>query len=234
MLLALENVWKAFPSPAGGPVLDVLQGVELHVEAGDFVSIVGPSGSGKSTLLNLIGALDHPTAGRVLLDGHDLAGLSDALLARARQRDIGFLFQLHHLLPQLSVLENVLLPTLADGGPSTPEQVERARELCGRVGLGERLRHRPGQLSGGERQRVALARALIHGPRLLLADEPTGSVDHHTATALADLLMEVNRDQHVALVVVTHWAGLARRAPRQLALRDGRLVDADASGGGAA
>jgi ABC-type lipoprotein export system ATPase subunit len=204
--------------------MPVLRGVSLTLAAGETVAVVGPSGSGKSTLLNLIGALDAPSSGRVILSGRDLAGLGEADLARVRNRELGFVFQLHHLLPQCTVLENVLIPTLAlavsdEGG----DPGERARQLLDRVGLGTRLHELPGRLSGGERQRVAVVRALINRPRLLLADEPTGSLDQDTAARLVELLVSLNRDEQVAVILVTHAPALAARMARRLLLRNGRL-----------
>jgi ABC-type lipoprotein export system ATPase subunit len=241
MLLELIDIAKRYDSPAsqsarrrdattrGECCADadtglVLRGISLKVDAGTSLAIVGPSGSGKSTLLNIIGTLDRPTAGRVLFEGRDLATLSDDELALLRNRRIGWVFQNHYLLPPLSALENVLAPTLANADRPDAQTVARAGELLERVGLGHRLHHRPDQLSGGERQRVALARALINQPSLLLADEPTGSLDHAAAESLAALLVELNRDQGVTLLTVTHWPELAGRMGRVLELRDGRLV----------
>jgi ABC-type lipoprotein export system ATPase subunit len=220
--LQLSGVSKEFPGGAAG--LKILSNLDLTVRAGESLAIVGPSGSGKSTLLNLIGSLDRPTAGKVLLDGQDLTALSDRELAKVRNRRIGFIFQGHHLLPQCSTLENVLVPTLADGSEGDRgAALERAKSLLKRVGLGERLDHRPAQLSGGERQRTAVVRALINQPQLLLADEPTGALDQASAANLADLLVELNREEKVALVVVTHSPTLAARMGRALELRNGRL-----------
>ncbi len=218
--LELAGVSKSFVSPAGEEVR-VLRGVDLAVSRGESVAIVGPSGSGKSTLLNIMGTLDAPTSGRVLLDGRDVSGLTEAQAAEVRARDVGFVFQLHHLLPQCSVLENVLVPSLAGG--TSPGVEERARRLLERVGLSPRLSYRPGQLSGGECQRAAVVRALVNGPRLLLADEPTGSLDREGAESLVRLLAELNREEGVTLVVVTHAPDLARRMGRVLMLRDGLL-----------
>ncbi len=222
-LLQLEDVTRRFESPGVTPVI-VLGGVSLEVERGESLAIVGPSGSGKSTLLHLIGTLDRPTGGHIRFGGQDLTALNERELAAFRNRQIGLVFQAHHLLPQCTVLENVLVPTLAtpnevlrDGAPG------RARRLLERVGLGARLEHRPGQLSGGERQRVAVVRALINEPQLLLADEPTGALDHAAAEQLGQLLVELNRDVGVTLVVVTHSPQLAARMGRTLVLRDGRL-----------
>jgi len=224
VLLELRDVTMCYDSPDGDAGPEVLREVSLRVEAGQALAICGRSGSGKSTLLNLIAALDRPTSGAVLLDGRDLAALDDKSLAAVRNRRIGMVFQLHHLLPQCTVLENVLVPTLVCPPAADDEPPEtRARRLLGRVGLGRRLSYRPGTLSGGERQRVAVVRALINRPGLLLADEPTGSLDRTSADNLADLLAELNREEGVALIVATHAAGLAERMPRVLELRDGRL-----------
>ncbi len=226
-LLQLQSVTKHYTADSGE--VPVLREVSLELRAGESIAIVGPSGSGKSTLLNLIGALDRPSVGRVLLNGRDLSTLSDDGLATIRAREIGFIFQLHHLLPQLSVLENVLVPTLAvtDRAARASEKThERARRLLERIGLGARLAHRPGQLSGGERQRVAVVRALINEPRLVLADEPTGSLDQAAAEAMGTLLVELNREEGVALIVVTHALALAARMGRVLELRDGALAEA--------
>jgi ABC-type lipoprotein export system ATPase subunit len=222
MLLELADVSKSYGSPEGGPVVEVLRDIGLEIGAGEAAAIIGPSGSGKSTLLNIMGALDRPSAGVVRLDGRDLGDLSEKELARIRNRQIGFIFQLHHLLPQCTVLENALIPTLT--GRATDVDRARAERLLERVGLNHRLSHRPGQLSGGECQRVAVVRALINQPKLLLADEPTGSLDHAAATNLGELLLELNREEGVALVLVTHSLELARRLPRTMELRDGQLV----------
>ena len=218
MLVELTHVKKTYATPSG----EVLRDVNLQLAAGEAVAIVGPSGSGKSTLLNLIGALDQPTQGTVRFAGRDLAGLSADHLAGIRNREIGFIFQLHHLLPQCTILENVLIPTLANPAALNTEAArERAERLLDRVGLKPRLYYRPGQLSGGERQRTAVVRALINQPKLLLADEPTGSLDHAAAENLAQLLQALNQEERVALVVVTHSRELAGRMQRVLELRDG-------------
>ena len=214
MLLELSHVAKSYGT------VEVLKEVNLQLAAGEPIAIIGPSGSGKSTLLNIMGALDIPTRGTMSLDGRDLSHLTENELAGIRNRQIGFIIQLHHLLPQCTVLENVLIPTLAS--PGTDRQ-ERAEHLLERVGLKHRLTHRPGQLSGGECQRVAVVRALINQPKLLLADEPTGSLDHVAATNLGQLLGELNKEEGVALVLVTHSLELARQMPRVLELRDGEL-----------
>ncbi len=225
-MIELVDVTKTYGEPGGTGAVSVLKGITLKIEPGRSVVIVGPSGCGKSTLLNIIGGLDHPTSGRVLLDGKDLAGLNDEELARIRNRQIGFVFQLHHLLPQCTVLENVLIPTLATPDNSSQREVrERATALLARVGLGDRMSYRPGELSGGQRQRVAVARALINKPRLLLADEPTGSLDEGTSQSIAKLLAELNREEGVTLVVVTHARELAARIGQVLELSGGILAD---------
>jgi lipoprotein-releasing system ATP-binding protein len=218
--LVVENVTKEYPTR--GEPLVVLRGVSLELAAGENLAIVGPSGSGKSTLLNVIGTLDTPTSGRVLLGGEDPAGLKEAALARFRSRNIGFVFQDHHLLPQCSVLENVLVPTIATG-PTSREAYQRAQELLERVGLAERLHHRPAELSGGERQRVALARALVNRPPLVLADEPTGNLDRTTAQRVAELLLDLQKQEGMMLIVVTHSQRLAHQMSRTLELDEGRL-----------
>jgi lipoprotein-releasing system ATP-binding protein len=225
-MLELVQVAKNYPSPGAAEGLCVLKEITLKVEEGRSVVIVGPSGSGKSTLLNIIGTLDRPTSGRVLFDGRDLGALDQIELARIRNRRIGFVFQLHHLLPQCTVLENVLIPTLAgkDRG-SRGDARERASSLLQRVGLKDFVLYRPGELSGGQRQRVAVVRALINRPKLLLADEPTGSLDRDAAENIADLLVELNRSERVTLIVVTHSLGLAERMGRVMELSNGVLKD---------
>ncbi len=232
ILVELERVSKRYGSPEGAGARAVLDDVSLVLEAGRSIAVTGHSGSGKTTLLNIMGALDRPTSGRVLFEGEDLAEMGEAELAAIRNRRIGFVFQLHHLLPQCTVLENVLVPTLAEvrlpggRGERAKAAEERARRLLDRVGLSSRLSHRPGQLSGGERQRVAVVRALVNNPALLLADEPTGELDRASGAALSDLLLEFGREQGVALVVVTHSPDLAARAEQVYELRDGRLTPA--------
>jgi ABC-type lipoprotein export system ATPase subunit len=221
----LRDVCKSYHSVLDGPPVAVLEGINLEMQPGESAAIIGPSGSGKSTLLNIIGTLDRPTSGQVSLDGQDLLQLDDAQLAAVRNRQIGFVFQSHHLLPQCTVLENVLVPTLAGGdNPHRATAPDRARRLLERVGLGRRLDHRPGQLSGGERQRTAIVRALINQPRLLLADEPTGALDRAAAAELARLLGELNREEQVTVILVTHAEDLARCMARRFQLVDGRLV----------
>jgi lipoprotein-releasing system ATP-binding protein len=218
--LAVDNVAKEFPTR--GDPLAVLRGVSLELAAGETAAIMGPSGSGKSTLLNIIGALEPATSGRVAIDGRDPSGLDEPGLAAFRREKIGFVFQDHHLLPQCSVLENVLVPAVA-AGPVRPESVARAKDLLARVGLSERLEHRPAELSGGERQRAALARALVNRPVLLLADEPTGNLDRSTAARVADALLELRAQEGTALLVVTHSPALAARMTRRFELDEGVL-----------
>ncbi len=231
-LLKLEHVAKSFRSPgAEQHSVPVLREVDLVLQRGDSLAIVGPSGSGKSTLLNLIGTLESPDSGRLLWLGEDLAVRNESALAQFRNREIGFVFQHHHLLPQCSALENVLLPTLAMKGSQVQGDVRaRAQQLLQRVGLQERMDHLPAQLSGGERQRVAVVRALINQPAMLLADEPTGSLDAASAAALGELLLELNSEENLALVVVTHSTELAGRMRRQVELQAGRLAELSPQG----
>ena len=236
-LLQLKDVTKRYTASGGAEGVSVLAGITLEIARGETLAIVGPSGSGKSTLLQIIGTLDRATSGEVLLDGKNLAVLDDRQLAEVRNRQIGFVFQSHYLLPQCNVIENVLVPTLATvaatprrnevaDAPRVESAAARAERLLKRVGLGERLHHRPGQLSGGERQRVAVVRALINQPQLLLADEPTGALDHASATSLSQLLVELNQEEGVTLVVVTHALELAKRMGRVQSLSDGRIQEA--------
>jgi len=219
-LVELAGVTKSYVSPEGVET-PVLRGVDLTLAAGASLAVCGPSGCGKSTLLNIIGTLDRANAGRVSLAGRDVTSLDEKALAEVRAGVVGFVFQLHHLLPQCSILENVLVPSLVAKNNGDAEA--RAKKLLERVGLGSRLTHRPGQLSGGECQRAAVVRALINKPQLLLADEPTGSLDRASADGLAQLLGELNREEGVALIYVTHSPELAAKAGRVLQLRDGRF-----------
>jgi ABC-type lipoprotein export system ATPase subunit len=222
VLLELRGVRRAFDGPAGP--LPVLDGVDFTLRAGEAAAVTGPSGCGKSTLLQIMGTLDRPDAGQVLLDGADTAGLPPGALAGLRNRTIGFVFQFHHLLPQCTVLENALVPVLERARAA--EARARALALLDRVGLAGRADHRPGELSGGERQRAAVVRALVNRPRLLLADEPTGALNEEAAESLADLLVELQRDEGLALVVVTHAPAVARRFGAQWTLHNGKLVSA--------
>jgi ABC-type lipoprotein export system ATPase subunit len=223
VLLKLIDISRHFDAVESTGDVQVLHRITLEVQRGESLAITGPSGSGKSTVLNIIGTLDRPSSGHVLLEGKDLSQLDDIQLAALRNRHIGFVFQSHFLLPQCTVLENVLVPTLAGPPASRDGAEQRAKQLLERVGLGPRLAHRPGQLSGGERQRVAVVRALINQPKLLLADEPTGALDRASAHDLTELLVDLNREQGVTLIVVTHALDLARRMGRVLELRDGTL-----------
>lgn len=218
--LVVTNLVKEYPTRA--EPLVVLRGASLELSLGENVAILGPSGCGKSTLLQILGTLDTPTGGVVTLQSENPFLLDEPRLAAFRNRQIGFVFQDHHLLPQCSVLENVLLPTLADGKPPQ-ERVVRAKTLLERVGLSARLEHRPAELSGGERQRAAIARALINRPILLLADEPTGNLDRSTAHIVGQLLLEMQKLENTMLVVVTHSLDLAETMQRRLTLNDGRL-----------
>ena len=218
--LIVDHVRKEFPTR--GEPLVVLRDAALKLAVGENAAILGPSGSGKSTLLHIIGALDQPTSGSVTLAGQNPAQLDETQLAKYRNRHIGFVFQDHYLLPQLSVLENVLIPALAECTPSV-DTVARARQLLDRVGLSQRLDHRPAELSGGERQRVGIARALLLKPVLLLADEPTGNLDRTNATGVGQLLLELQQHEKNMLLVVTHSLELASMMSRRYELDDGRL-----------
>ncbi len=220
LLLEVANLSKDYPTPQGR--LSILADVSLSLSRGDAVAIMGPSGSGKSTLLYILGALEPPSAGTVRLDGQDPFQLKERELAAFRNKEIGFIFQDHCLLPQCSVVENVLTPTLVAQGNGDGAE-ERARTLLEQVGLAHRIGHRPAELSGGEKQRVALARALIMRPLLLLCDEPTGNLDHKSADVVASLLLELHREQQTILIVVTHSAELAARFPVRYELIERKL-----------
>lgn len=224
MSLAVEDLRKDYPTRSGP--LPVLDGLSLQLNRGDAAAVMGPSGSGKSTLLHILGTLDRPSNGKVSLDGADPFALNDKDLAAFRNRRIGFVFQDHHLLPQCTVLENVLIPTLVNKGADKAALLNTAKELLDRVGLSHRLEHRPAELSGGERQRVAVARALIHKPLLLLADEPTGNLDRKNATAVAELLLELHKEEQTILLVVTHSTELATLIGTRFEMAEGRLVSA--------
>lgn len=222
-MLKADRLSKSYPTPRGD--LSVLSDVSLSLDRGDAVAITGPSGSGKSTLLYILGALEPPSSGSLTLDGHDPYALGEHAQAAFRNKHVGFVFQDHSLLPQCSVLENVLTPTLVapTGEQAAGSDEARAREMLEQVGLGGRLDHRPGELSGGEKQRAAVARALIRNPVLLLCDEPTGNLDRASADAVASLLLELHARQHGILIVVTHSAALAERFPRRYEMDGGRL-----------
>lgn len=217
-----EGLVRTFAVP-DGPAVEVLRGVSFRAEAGATLAVTGPSGSGKTTLLQILGSLDRADAGKVWVGGREIGALDDDARAAFRNRDVGFVFQAHHLLPQLTALENVLVPAWSE--PANAVRLACAKDLLGRVGLAERMNHFPGQLSGGERQRVALARALVMEPSLLLADEPTGALDQSNAQALVDLLLALNAEAHTTLIVVTHSEACARRMGRHLRLENGVLSE---------
>jgi lipoprotein-releasing system ATP-binding protein len=219
-VLAARGVVRGFTE--GNSKLEVLRGLDLEVRAGERLGIIGASGSGKSTLLQILGGLDKPDAGSVAIEGRNLQTLSEPERGQLRNRTVGFVYQFHHLLVEFSALENVAMPLLVRRMPAG-EAAQRATALLQRVGLGERLRHRPNQLSGGERQRAAVARALVTGPRLVLADEPTGNLDGRNAEQVFALMLELNRELGTSLVVVTHDARLAARMDRVLELDQGQL-----------
>jgi putative ABC transport system ATP-binding protein len=220
-MIVTENVTKIYT--VGAPVR-ALDGVTLEIAAGEFVAVTGPSGSGKSTLLNLIGTLDRPTSGRIVVDGVDVGTLRGNALADFRRERIGFVFQMFHLVPTLTALENVMLPLLPYRRGLRFRLEERARELLEIMGLGDRLHHLPGQLSGGEQQRVAIARALINTPKVLLADEPTGNLDSKVGMEIISLLRQLNRERGITVIVATHNPAVAREADRIIQLQDGKIV----------
>ena len=225
MIAELQNVSKAYRTAPDSPEQQVLSGLDLAIAAGETLAISGPSGCGKSTVLNLLGTLDQPDEGKVILFGNAVPYGDEAALSALRATRLGFIFQLHHLLPQCGALENVLIPTL--GGPTRPDAataLERAKRLLNRVGLGAHMDKKPAQLSGGERQRVAVVRALIRQPGLILADEPTGALDAASASQLMDLLLELNNEEGTALVLVTHDPALAARMSRRYQLTHGVLT----------
>ena len=221
-VLEARALSKTYVGGDGGQIV-VLDGVDLEIARGEMVAIIGSSGAGKSTLLHLLGALDRPTSGQVIIDGHALDGMHDDALSALRNRTVGFVFQFHHLLREFTALENVMMP-LRIAGTDEVEARRRATTLLERVGLGGRIHHRPGALSGGEQQRTAVARALAADPAVLLADEPSGNLDHHNSERLHELFTELARELELGMVIVTHNRALAARADRVLQLEDGRLT----------
>jgi len=219
-LVIIEDLKKSFQHM--GRTLDVLKGIDLNIYAGQILAIVGQSGAGKSTLLHCMGTLDLPSSGRIRLGGEELTTMSGSRLAAVRNRDIGFVFQFHHLLPEFTALENIMVPGLIQGRPRK-EMERRAQALLEEVGLTSRASHRPGELSGGEQQRVAVARALALDPKLVLADEPTGNLDSATSDAIHELFFQINREHGTTIIVVTHNPAFAERMPRVVRMRDGRV-----------
>ena len=224
-MLEARKLHKSYHN--GNKTIHVLKGVDLSIDSGEFVSVVGPSGAGKSTLLHILGGLDDPTKGEVIFEKENIYGLSDLALCKIRNERIGFVFQFYHLLPEFTVLENVLMPVLIDAGPGMKSSTlkNNALELLARVGLGERATHFPGQLSGGEQQRVAIVRALINEPALLLCDEPTGNLDSKTGEGIISLVKKINLERRMSVVLVTHNLELARVADKSYHLKDGILVN---------
>jgi lipoprotein-releasing system ATP-binding protein len=221
-LVVVEGLTKTFIH--GNRQLEVLRGINLTLAEGEMLAVVGMSGVGKSTFLHVLGTIDLPTAGRILFEGKDLRRMTPAQLAEFRNQTIGFVFQFHHLLPEFTALENVMMPALIQRVPRR-RAIERAAEMLTSVGLAERMSHRPGELSGGEQQRVALARSLVMRPKLLLADEPTGNLDSKTGSAIHDLFFELNRRYRTTMLIVTHNPELAGRMPRTIRMVDGQLLD---------
>ena len=224
-MIELKNVSKSYPGPEGGRSLTILQDINFELRTGSSAAIVGPSGSGKSTLLNIIGALDTPSSGEVRVNGQNLQKLNAKEAAAYRNLTVGFIFQLHHLLPQCTVLENVLIPAMARHSKENASTLnQRARVLLDKVGLSARATHRPGELSGGERQRVAIARSLINRPKLVLADEPTGALDQGNSGNLLSVLLQLQRDENLTLLVVTHAMDVAKRLQNTYVLDNNQLV----------
>ncbi len=222
-IVELQDIHKSY-GLGTAVATEILHGINLSIENGEFAALTGPSGSGKSTLLNIIGLLEAPSSGRLAIDGQDTAGMDDATRTRLRGRSIGFIFQFHHLLPGFSALENVMMPSIIDLGWSTAKAQETALQLLQQVGLKDAAHKRPAELSGGMQQRVAIARALSLSPRLILADEPTGNLDTHSADDIFELLQTINRERQSACLIVTHDPRLAARCQRQIRIVDGQLV----------
>ena len=224
MLLQLQNITKGYGEPGTHSYRPVLQNLNLEIGKAERIAIVGPSGSGKTTLLNLVGALDQPESGKILFEGTEISGYDKKQLAAFRNKNLGFVFQLHHLMPQLTLWENVLLPLLASGQKITDEQKSRAEYLIQKTGIENQKNQKPSEMSGGECQRTAVVRALINKPALLLADEPTGALDQENATALTDLLIQLSQEENITLVTVTHSVEMAERMEKKYVLRNGELV----------
>ena len=221
-IVELQDIHKSY-GLGTAVATEVLHGINLTIENGEFAALTGPSGSGKSTLLNIIGLLEAPSSGRLCIDGQDTAGMGDATRTTLRGRSIGFIFQFHHLLPGFSALENVMMPSIIDLGWSTAKAQDTALQLLQQVGLKDAAHKRPSELSGGMQQRVAIARALSLSPRLILADEPTGNLDTHSADEIFELLQTINRERQSACLIVTHDPRLAARCQRQIRIVDGQL-----------
>ena len=222
-IVELQDIHKSY-GLGTAVATEVLHGINLTIENGEFAALTGPSGSGKSTLLNIIGLLEAPSSGRLCIDGQDTAGMDDATRTTLRGRSIGFIFQFHHLLPGFSALENVMMPSIIDLGWSTTKAQDTALQLLDQVGLKDAAHKRPSELSGGMQQRVAIARALSLSPRLILADEPTGNLDTHSADEIFELLQTINRERQSACLIVTHDPRLAERCQRQIRIVDGQLI----------
>lgn len=224
MLLQLQNITKGYGEPGTHSYRPVLQNLNLEIGKGERIAIVGPSGSGKTTLLNLVGALDQPESGKILFEGTEISGYDKKQLAAFRNKNLGFVFQLHHLMPQLTLWENVLLPLLASGQKITDEQKSRAEYLIQKTGIENQKNQKPSEMSGGECQRTAVVRALINKPALLLADEPTGALDQENASALTELLIQLSQEENITLVTVTHSVEMAERMEKIYTLKNGKLV----------
>jgi lipoprotein-releasing system ATP-binding protein len=224
MLLKIEGLSKSYFNESGSKQRLILDQLDLQITRGERIAVVGPSGSGKTTLLNIIGTLDQSDSGKIFFDGDEITSFNERELAKFRSTKIGFIFQLHHLLPQLSLAENILLPTLADKSLQGKETIDRAKRLINRLGLSAVAQQKPAELSGGECQRTAVARALINQPELILADEPTGALDHESAFNLVNLLLELNKEEGLSLIVVTHSMEVARKMDTIYSLEEGKLV----------